>query len=311
MATPTSAETPEWPRRLLILGCGNMGGAMLAGWLRGGFEPSRFTVVDPVLARAPDGVTLLRELPEIAGIGQCDSSTGIVEPAEGRVPAETPADATPFDAILLGVKPQLLDAVAPSLAPRVGPTTVLLSILAGVELDSLAARFPQAGGIVRIMPNLAAAIGKSPMGLAGRNPAGQGLDATAQASITALLAPLGTPEWLTSEGLLDAVTALGGSGPAFVYRFIDALAQGGTEIGLPADQALRLALAMVEGAAALAAASDHPPAERARRVASPGGTTEAGLKVLDENGAITHLLTATLAAARDRSVAMAAAARAG
>ncbi len=251
---------------------------MLAGWLRGGLEASRFTVVDPMMAQAPNGVRLLRDLSEDGG--------------------------APFDAILLGVKPQMLDAVAPQLAPLVGSGTVLLSILAGVELASLAARFPQAGALVRIMPNLAAAIGKSPMGLAGH-----GLDAAGQARVTALLAPLGTPEWLASEGLLNAVTALGGSGPAFVYRFIDALTQGGAEIGLPADQALRLALATVEGAAALAAASEHSPAELARRVASPGGTTEAGLKVLDERGAIARLIAATLTAARDRSVEMAAAAR--
>jgi pyrroline-5-carboxylate reductase len=276
-------SVPVWPARLLILGCGNMGGAMLAGWLRGGIEPSRFTVVDPVLAEAPDGVTLLRELP---GAGEA------------------------FDAILLGVKPQMLDAVAPRLAPLVGPGTVLLSILAGVELASLSARFPQAGTVVRIMPNLAAAIGKSPMGLVGQNSGGDGLDPALQAGVTALLAPLGTPEWLADEGLLHAVTALAGSGPAFVYRFIDALAEGGAGLGLPPEQALRLALAMVEGAAALAAASDASPGELARRVASPGGTTEAGLKVLDEGQAITRLVAATLAAARDRSVEMAAAARA-
>ena len=278
-------STSIWPARLLILGCGNMGGAMLAGWLRGGLAPARFTVVDPVLAEAPAGVMLLRD------VAECDGA--------------------PFDAILLGVKPQLLDAVAPSLAPLVGPQTVLLSILAGVELASLAARFPMAGGIVRIMPNLAAAIGKSPMGLAGQNQAGAGLDAATQAKISALLAPLGTAEWLAQESLIDAVTALGGSGPALVYRFLDALAQGGAQIGLPADQALRLALSMVEGAAALAAASEHPPAELARRVASPGGTTEAGLKVLDEGAAITRLVSATLKAARDRSEEMAEAARAG
>ena len=278
-------STSIWPARLLILGCGNMGGAMLAGWLRGGLASARFTVVDPVLAEAPAGVMLLRD------VAECDGA--------------------PFDAILLGVKPQLLDAVAPSLAPLVGPHTVLLSILAGVELASLAARFPMAGGIVRIMPNLAAAIGKSPMGLAGQNQAGAGLDAATQAKISALLAPLGTAEWLAQESLIDAVTALGGSGPAFVYRFLDALAQGGAQIGLPADQALRLTLSMVEGAAALAAASEHPPAELARRVASPGGTTEAGLKVLDEGAAITRLVSATLKAARDRSEEMAEAARAG
>ena len=260
---------------ILIVGCGNMGGAMLAGWLAGGLDPARFTVVDPLLAQAPAGVTLLRELPQAR-----------------------------FDAILLGVKPQLLGDVAPQLSALAGPDTVVLSILAGAELESLAARFPQAGAVVRIMPNLAAAIGRSPIALAARD-----LDAAGQAAVTRLMEPLGTPEWLASEGLFDAVTALAGSGPAFVYRVIDALAQGGAALGLPADQAGRLAMAMVEGAALLAAQSEHSPGELARRVASPGGTTQAGLDVLDADQALARLMAATLTAAADRSAEMAAAAR--
>ncbi len=120
--------------------------------------------------------------------------------------------------------------------------------------------------------------------------------------------PLGTPEWF-DEAQFDAVTALAGSGPAFVYRFIDALAQGGAALGLPPEQAQRLALATVEGAGALASASPHSPGELARRVASPGGTTEAGLKVLDAEGAIARLVEATLEAAAVRSAEMARAAR--
>ncbi len=259
---------------ILLIGCGNMGGAMLAGWLAAGMVPARFSVVDPFLEQVPPGVELLRELPERR-----------------------------FDAILLGVKPQLLGEVAPQIARLAGGETILLSILAGAELASLAARFPAAGGVVRIMPNLAAAIGKSPIALAG-----QGLDETQTAAVTALMAPLGTPEWL-DEAQFDAVTALAGSGPAFVYRFIDALAQGGAALGLPAAQAQRLALAMVEGAGALASASAHAPAELARRVASPGGTTEAGLQVLDADGALARLVSATLKAAADRSAEMAKAAR--
>jgi pyrroline-5-carboxylate reductase len=261
---------------LLLVGCGNMGGAMLTGWLAGGLEPSRFTVVDPVLTEAPAGVTLLREMPAGAA----------------------------FDAILLGVKPQLLAQVAPAVAPAAGPETVVLSILAGVELATLAARFPAAGGFVRIMPNLAAAIGKSPVALFA-----QGLDAARRAAVEALMAPLGTPEWLAEEGLLDLVTALAGSGPAFVYRFIDALAAGASALGLDPAQAQRLALATVEGASLLAAASPHAPGELARRVASPGGTTQAGLDVLDADRVLARLVEATLRAARDRGVEMAREAR--
>jgi pyrroline-5-carboxylate reductase len=262
--------------QILIVGCGNMGGAMLAGWLAGGLAPSRFTVVDPYLEAAPDGVTLLRELPDRA-----------------------------FDAILLGVKPQGLDDVAGVLSPLAGPDTVLFSILAGVELESLAARFPQAGAIVRIMPNLAAAIGKSPIALADR-----GLDDSGREAVTALMQPLGLPEWF-AQSEFDLVTALAGCGPGFVYRFIDALARGAASLGLDADQARRLAVATVEGASALAAASPHDPAELARRVASPGGSTQKGLDVLDDGDALLQLITATLKAARDRNAEMAAAARQG
>lgn len=259
---------------ILICGCGNMGGAMLAGWLAAGLDPARFTVVDPILAEAPAGVRLLRAVPDER-----------------------------FDVVLLGIKPQALPEVAPGLAPATRGA-VVLSILAGAELATLAAAFPEAAGLVRVMPNLAAAIGKSPMGLCA-----QGLDDAARSTVTALLAPLGTAEWLTAEDQLDAVTALAGSGPAFVYRFIAALTEGGAALGLDPDQADRLARAMVEGAAALAAASPDSPAELTRRVTSPGGTTAAGLAVLDADGAFAALVAATLKAARDRGAELAAAAQ--
>ena len=123
-----------------------------------------------------------------------------------------------------------------------------------------------------------------------------------------LLEPLGAPEWIDEEEF-DLVTALAGSGPAFVYRFIDALALAAAELGLPEDKAKRLALAMVDGAAALAAASEHDPGELARRVASPGGVTQAGLDALDQGDSLRELLVTTLRAARDRSAEMAAEAR--
>ena len=259
---------------ILICGCGNMGGAMLAGWLAGGLDPARFTVIDPVLAEVPTGVRLLREVPSGA-----------------------------FDVVLLGIKPQALGEVAPALEPATRGA-VVLSILAGAELATLAERFPAAGALVRVMPNLAAAIGKSPLGLYA-----QGLDAADRARVEALLAPLGTAEWLASEDQLDAVTALAGSGPAFVYRFIAALAEGGAALGLDPAQADRLARAMVEGAALLAAGSAATPAELARRVTSPGGTTAAGLAALDSDAALTRLIEATLRAARDRGAELAETAR--
>jgi pyrroline-5-carboxylate reductase len=256
--------------RILIVGCGNMGGAILQGWLAGGIAPGRITVADPHMQAPPAGVTLVREVPQHA-----------------------------FDVVLLGVKPQALDSVAPQVASALGPQTVLLSLLAGVELDTLCARFAQAGGIVRIMPNLAAAIGKSPMALVAR-----GLDEAGREGVSALLAPLGTPEWLADEDLFDAVTALAGCGPAFVYRFIDAMAAGAAALGISEDQAQRMALATVEGAALLAAASPHAPGELARRVASPGGSTQAGLDVLDAGSALAEVVAAAMKAAERRSAEM-------
>lgn len=259
-----------WPGSMVIVGCGNMGGAMLAGWLAGGLDPARVTVVDPVLEAAPQGVTLLRDANE----------------------------ASAADALLLGVKPQLLGEVAPGLAHLAGGATMVLSILAGVELATLARLFPGAAAHVRIMPNLAAAIGKSPVALAA-----SGLGEDARAQVTRLMEPLGTPLWI-GEDLFDAVTALTGSGPAFVYRFIDALAGAAEALGMQADQARVLALAMTEGAALLASSSPHAPGELADRVASPGGTTRAGLDVLDKDRALARLVADTLRAARDRSAEM-------
>jgi pyrroline-5-carboxylate reductase len=264
------SDTMNRFERILIVGCGNMGGAMLQGWLAGGMAASRLTVADPGMHEAPAGVTLVPQIPQ-----------------------------EPFDAVLLGVKPQGLDGVAAQVAGSVDAGTVLLSILAGVELGTLAARFPVNGGLVRVMPNLSAAIGKSPMALAER-----GLDTAGRDAVLTLLQPLGTPEWLADEALFDAVTALAGCGPAFVYRFIDALAAGAVELGVEAGQARRLALATVEGAGLLARFSPHAPGELARRVASPGGSTQAGLDVLDGDAALSRLVASAMAAAQHRSAEM-------
>lgn len=256
---------------ILLFGFGNMAGAMLDGWLAAGFASERFVVYNPRTKTVPSGVKF-----------------------ESSVPAG------PFDLVVLGVKPQMLDAVAAQVEPLLGPETLLVSILAGVELDSLRQRFPRAGGVVRLMPNLAVALRKSPNALVA-----EGLPPGRREQVTELAAALGSAEWLADERLFELVTALAGSGPGFVFRFIDALAEGAAELGLDRNQAGRLAVAMVEGAGALAAASQHSPAELARRVASPGGMTQRGYDVLDADRALISLLRETLRAARDRGEEMA------
>ncbi len=263
---------------MLLIGAGNMGGAMLEGWLAAGADPAHFTISDPGLKVAPAGVALM------------------AAPPSGSVP----------DWLLLAIKPQMLGAVAPTIAHLAGPQTRVLSILAGVDLAVLRRLFTHAKAVVRVMPNLAAALGKSPVALVGE----AGLASDDRAAISQMMAALGSAEWLAEEAQLDLVTALAGSGPGFVYRFIDALASGAAALGMDADQAQRLAVQMVGGAGALAALSPHSPAELARRVASPGGVTQVGLDLLDEGDALQSLITRTLAGARDRSAAMAAQVRA-
>jgi pyrroline-5-carboxylate reductase len=252
--------------RILLFGYGTMASAMLEGWLASGLEPGRFAVYNPRPKPVADGVTFTTELPQGA-----------------------------FDAVVLGVKPQKLAEVAVGIEPYAGPKTVVISMLAAVDLDALAGRFPRAGGIARLMPNLAVAIGKSPNALVAR-----GLTSFQREALTDLASRLGSAEWLADEAQFDLITALTGSGPGFVDRFIEALAGGAAELGMDRTQAERLAKQMVAGAAALAADSPHAPGELARRVASPGGTTQRGLDVLDAEGALQDLLLRCLEATRDR-----------
>ncbi|MXP13492.1 pyrroline-5-carboxylate reductase [Altererythrobacter confluentis] len=261
--------------KILIVGFGTMAQAMVDGWMAAGIPASRFAIYHPGRSDDPRGIAVHN-----------------VWPASG------------FDAVLLAVKPQKLAEISQDLEPLIGPQCTLVSVLAGAGLDSLAQIFPRAGGIVRLMPNLACAINKSANALVA-----SGLQPEVRAEVTKMAQLLGSAEWLADEAQFDLVAALAGSGPAFVYRFIDALAAAATGLGLDQTQAERLALIMVEGAAALAASSDHSPAELARRVASPGGMTQKGLDVLDENQALQSLLLNCLAAARDRGAEMAADAR--
>lgn len=249
------------PGRIWLIGCGNMAGAMLRRWLDCGLDPARVTVVRPSGRPVAPGV---------------------------RVVTEVPDEDAP-DLLLIGVKPQMLGTVAPTL--QAAATCIVLSILAGTRLASLRDHFTQAGMIVRAMPNLPVALGKGVIATVAERPI--------PASLSDLLDQLGLVEPLADEMLFDAVTALAGSGPAFAYRFVDALAKGGAALGLAAAQADRLALATVEGALALAQADGAPLAELIDRVASKGGSTHAGLDVLDT--ALDALVAGTLAAATARN----------
>jgi pyrroline-5-carboxylate reductase len=229
---------------------------------------------------APENVFVVnrhdRELPE--GVRQ------------GRAFPDEPAP----DFVQLGMKPQQIGEIAPLPA---GDYPVL-SILAGADVATLEARFP-GHPVVRVMPNLPVALGKGVVALHGARVSG----------VDALMAPLGLVEWIDDETLFDNGTVLSGCGPAFVYRFIDALAEAGTTLGFSPEQAQRLAVATVEGSGLLAAQADAPPSVLADRVASPGGSTRQGMNVLDHDDALKSLLRETLAASARRTAEMAAEAR--
>lgn len=254
--------------RILLVGCGNMAGAMLDRWLAAGLPPASVAIVDP-FATPREGISHYASLAEWKEAGGS------------------------ADWIMLGMKPQQLGEVADELGPIVTDWVHLLSILAGVSLADLAARFPDAKAQVRILPNLAARIGAGVSAVAT-------LGNADQPAIADLLMPLGTVVPLDDDSTMDLVTAFTGSGPAFVFRLIESYAAAGERLGLSADDALKLAIATFGGSTALLADSGEKPGTLIAQVASKGGTTQAGLDVLDSDGQLAALLTSVLRAARDR-----------
>ena len=257
----------QLPGETWIVGCGKMAGAMVAGWQRAGVDFSSAWAV---------------------------RASGVAVPGV-RTVSSLPAGGPP-KLVLLGIKPQILDEVAPELARHLTDETILVSILVGVEIASLRARFPQAGQIVRAMPNLPVSEGLGVVALTG----GDG-------SVDQLFELLGTIVRTDSEADLGAVGSLAGAGPAYVARFVAALTKAGIERGLSGEVAGRIALKTVFGTAAMASASGEAMESIAVRVASPNGTTQAGLDVLDQE--LGGLIGRTLAAASRRGQELAAAAR--
>ncbi len=242
---------------VFLVGAGRMGGALLKGWLAQGVEPSRIYVEDPALA--PD----MNDLIAHSGI-----SVG--------------APPVPPAVMVLALKPQVMDRVLASIAPLAGPETVMLSIAAGRTIASLAAHFSEGAAIVRAMPNTPAAIGRGISALY----ANASVRPEQAKLCEGLLSAVGETVWLDGEPLMDAVTAVSGSGPAYVFLLAECLAEAGQTAGLPRELAAKLARATVSGAGELLHRSDLDPAELRRNVTSPGGTTAAALRVLmGEEGA--------------------------
>jgi pyrroline-5-carboxylate reductase len=266
----------QLPNPTWFIGCGNMGGAILDGWRTGGLELGSVTVVRP---------------------------SG--KPVEGArtVTAYAEAGAPPRLAVL-AFKPQKLDEVAPELRRRLSARTVLVSLLAGVEAASLRERFPGVGPIVRAAPNLPVAVRRGVTGLFSAD-----ADDATRSELNNLFAALGFVMWMADEAKLAALGAVAGAGPAYVARFIDALARAGEKRGLSDEIAAIIARETVLGTAWMAATTSEDMASIARRVASPNGTTQAGLAVLDRDAVLDELVGVTIEAAARRGAELAEEAR--
>lgn len=260
--------------RILLAGAGKMGGAMLRGWLAIGVSGSRITVVDP--NPSADLQSLCR-----------DKGVGL-----------NPVSAAPVDTLVLAIKPQMLEGAASTLAAWSGPDTLLVSVLAGKTVKDLAARFPKTAAIIRTMPNLPASVGRGTTGVVSGRP----LSVAQTARVERWLGAVGCVEWLDREDDIDIVTAVSGSGPAYVFLLAEALGRAGEKAGLPADLAGRLARSTVEGAGELMFRNPDIAAEVLRQnVTSPGGTTAAALDVLMADDGLQPLLDKAVAAALRRA----------
>lgn len=256
-------------RGLVLLGCGKMGSAMLAGWLRGGLPATSVWVLDPAPSDWLKG-------------------TGVYVNA-----ALPPAPAV----AIIAVKPQMMGAALPAVAALGGGGTLVVSIAAGTTIATFESLFGAATPIVRAMPNTPAAIGRGITAICGNARTGEADMALAEA----LLAAVGQVVRLDGEHQMDAVTAVSGSGPAYVFHLIETLAAAGEAEGLAPGLALHLARATVAGAGALAEASDETPAQLRVNVTSPGGTTAAALSVLmDPETGFPGLLRRAVHAAAER-----------
>jgi len=261
-------------RPLVLVGAGKMGSAMLSGWLGSGLDPSAVIVIDP--GPPSDSERLL-------------SRAGLAPIAEPPIDVQA-------GVLVLAVKPQTIKNALPSLRGLVGPGTLVVSIAAGTSLQTLVDGI-DADTVVRAMPNTPAQIGKGMTVLA----AASGVDAEQRELATELMAAVGSVEWIEDEGLMDAATAISGSGPAYVFLLAECLADAGVEAGLGPELSRRLADATLIGAGALIDASESPPSELRANVTSPGGTTAAAIEVLTAQVGLSQLIRRAVDAAKKRA----------
>ncbi|MGB8819474.1 MAG: pyrroline-5-carboxylate reductase [Rhizobiaceae bacterium] len=265
-------------KSVILAGCGNMGFAMLKGWIDGGvLEPGHVTVVEPSEA--------LRVRAHGLGV-RAVADTGELNPSHAPT------------LVVIAVKPQMMGVVLPSYAAMAARGTAFLSVAAGTPMKAYEAALGASTPIVRCMPNTPAAIGKGMLVYFNNANVSEALDLF----VRELLACSGLVAKIDTESLMDAVTAVSGSGPAYVFHFIECLTQAGIDAGLPSEIAAMLAMQTVMGAGALAAASEETPGKLRENVTSPNGTTQAGLNILMGNGALQKLVSETVNAARKRSV---------
>ncbi|MAS42172.1 MAG: pyrroline-5-carboxylate reductase [Rhodobacteraceae bacterium] len=260
------------PDGLVLLGCGKMGGAMLEGWLAGGLSPSAVTVIDP-------------------------NPSDRLKDLEGQGLKLNPAAIPAASVCLLAVKPQMMAEAAPQVAALAAGGTLYLSVAAGTPIRTFETMFG-AVPIIRAMPNPPAAVGRGITALFGNAHSTDAQMETAEI----LLSAVGQTVRLESEAQIDAVTGVSGSGPAYVFHLIEAMAAAGVAQGLPEDLAMQLARATVCGAGELAYRSPESAAQLRINVTSPNGTTAAALAVLMKEGeGLTELMTRGIAASADRS----------
>jgi pyrroline-5-carboxylate reductase len=270
------SETLQLPRPTWFVGCGNMGGAILDGWRAGGLDLGAVTVIRPS-GKEVEGTRTV---------------TGFTDAGQ------------PPKLVVLAFKPQKLDEVARELRRWLSAKTVIVSLLAGVEVESLRRRFPGAGAIVRAMPNLPVAVRRGVTGLYSAD-----ADQATETELNNLFSALGFAMWMADEAKLAALGSVAGAGPAYVARFIHALAKAGEKRGLTREIARVIALETVLGTAWMAATGGEGMDSVAKRVASPKGTTEAGLSVLDREHVLDELIGVAIEAAARRGAELAEEAR--